>query len=124
MQRREDLLCHEKEVRRRINECQPVRDILNWLRSKGARVTHRDIYNFGQQMRTESLNGLTPIQWLDCELDKLGYYKRIEFVEGTRKVKTLLYVHPGVLQIWRQNPDVLLLDCKSIKDIRKLLFFH
>lgn len=36
----------------------------------GAKARPRDIYNYGQKSRLESLGGLTPILWLKEELDR------------------------------------------------------
>jgi hypothetical protein len=63
-------------------------------------------------MRLESLEGMTPIQWLKKKLDELNYYNKIDIFPDTYKVRRLLYVHPDVVEIWRRNPDGLLLDCK------------
>lgn len=69
------------------------------------------MYNFGQRLRVESLGGLTPILWLKEELDRLGYYNEIESDPITHKVKRLFYMHPTAIRLWKENPDVLLLDC-------------
>jgi hypothetical protein len=63
-------------------------------------------------MRLESLEGMTPIQWLKKKLDELNYYNKIDTFPDTNKVRRLLYVHPDVVEIWRRNPDGLLFDYK------------
>jgi hypothetical protein len=56
---------------------------------------------------------MTPIQWLKKKLDEFNYYNKIAtFPDTNNKVRRLLYVHPDVVEIWRRNPDALLLDCK------------
>jgi hypothetical protein len=88
-----------------------TRTIIGKLRSIGAKALPRDIYNYGQRIRVESLGGLTPIQWLKQELNRLGYYNEIDFNETTNKVTRLFYIHPTAIKIWKANPDCLLLDC-------------
>jgi len=109
--RRRDLEGHYDEVRRSYNAGDTTRAIIAKLRALGAKALPRDVYNLGQRMRIQSLGGLTPMQWLVKELDRLGYYNKINFDETTNKVTRLFYMHPTAIKHWKTNPDCLLLDC-------------
>jgi hypothetical protein len=109
--RRRDVKKHEDEIIRSYNTGESTRTIIAKLREMGAKARPRDIYNFGQKIRLESLGWLTPIQWLKQELDLQGYYNKIDIDEKTNKVTRLFYMHPTAIELWKKNPDCLLLDC-------------
>jgi hypothetical protein len=109
--RRRDLEKHQDEIKRSYNAGESTRTIITKLRELRAKARPRDIYNFGQRIRLESLGGLTPIQWLKEELDRQGYYNKIDFNKTTNKVTRLFYMHPTAIKLWKLSPDCLLLDC-------------
>jgi hypothetical protein len=109
--RKRDLEKHQAEITRSYNAGESTRTIISALRAKGAKCLPRNIYNFGLKIRLESLGGLTPIQWLKEELDRQGYYNKIDVDSTTNKVTRLFYIHPTAIQVWKKNSDCVLLDC-------------
>jgi hypothetical protein len=72
-------------------------------------LTPKDIANLTYQERLEELNGKTPIQWLLEELKNNGF--RPQYYLESGHLERLAYIHPKSLVLWKQNPDILLLDC-------------
>lgn len=67
--RRQDIEKHRDMITRSYNAGESTRTIMAALRTKGAQCLPRNIYNFGQKIRLESLGRKAPIQWLKEELD-------------------------------------------------------
>ena len=61
-------------------------------------------------MRQKQLGEMTPLQWLLKELQDNGYNPRFETKDGNILSK-LIYLHPQAIQLWKDHPDVLLMDC-------------
>jgi hypothetical protein len=72
-------------------------------------LTPKDIANLTYRERLEELNGKTPIQWLLEELKNNGF--RPQYYPESGHLERLAYIHPKSLILWKQNPDILLLDC-------------
>lgn len=78
-------------------------------------ITKRDIFNERVQAKARALQGKSVVEALFCELEDGGYYyAHKSFPEGHEKAGTLshlLIIHPRSLAIYKENFDVLILDC-------------
>lgn len=81
----------------------------------GALITKRDIFNERVQAKIKALQGRSIVEALFHELEAGGYsYAYETFPEGHEKAGTLsnlLMIHPRSLNIYKENFDVLILDC-------------
>ena len=77
---------------------------------EGFNLIGKDIDNIIQKERQKQLGGMTPLQWLLKELQDNGYNPRFETKDGNILSK-LMYLHPQAIQLWKDHPDVLLIDC-------------
>ncbi|MGI4816711.1 MAG: hypothetical protein ACRYE7_01875 [Janthinobacterium lividum] len=75
----------------------------------GIELTKRDIYNMKGRMRIEQLGGLTPIQWLERELEERNFFVKIDTDKDNRAMR-IFFAHPESIKIWRNVCDVLLID--------------
>jgi len=80
-----------------------------------ALVTKRDIFNERAQVKTKALQGKSTVEALHNDLAEGGYHHEYEvFPDAHDKAGTLshlLIVHPQSLAIYKENFDVLILDC-------------
>jgi len=84
----------------------------------------KDIANLTQRDRLKQLDGLTPIIWLLKVYNPLTLLPNLTFVQElqdtgfnpqhypeTGPLQRLFFIHPTSIILWKQHPDVLLLDC-------------
>ncbi|KAI1002851.1 hypothetical protein K3495_g5351 [Podosphaera aphanis] len=77
---------------------------------EGFNFKGKDISNIIQKERQNKLGRMTPSQWLLKELQDNGYNPRFETKDGNILSK-LMYFHSQAIQLWKNHPDVLLMDC-------------
>jgi hypothetical protein len=88
----------------------PPKEIQTLVREGGSLATRQDIYNRIAEARRESREGESPIHALSNQLEKEGFWSRIQF-GADRHVTAVLFAHPESLVYLRAYPEVLLLDC-------------
>jgi hypothetical protein len=71
----------------------------------------RDIYNLLAGLRIEELDGKTPIEWLLEELKAKGFSPKEYVNPKTKRLERLFFAHPQAVEIYKQHPNVLLMDC-------------
>lgn len=69
-----------------------------------------DIYNRIADVRRDTCEGQSPIYTLANQLDKEGFWNRIQFAPDSW-VTVVLYAHPESLGYLQAYPKLLLLDC-------------
>jgi len=78
-------------------------------------ITKRDIFNERVQAKFQVLDGRSTVKALFHELEAGGYHHAYQiFPESHEKAGTLshlLLIHPQSLRIYKENFDVLILDC-------------
>jgi hypothetical protein len=80
------------------------------VRQGGSLATRQDIYNRIADARRDACEGQSPIHALANQLDKEGFWSRIQIAPDGR-VTAVLFAHPGSLDYLRAYPELLLLDC-------------
>jgi hypothetical protein len=92
----------------------PVKTVLSSIqRANGRRlleITAKDLYNRCQKLLKLRLRTRTPIQALLANLEAAGMHPRWR-LDKKGHVKQLFFLHPEALQLYKQYPDVLLMDC-------------
>lgn len=73
-------------------------------------ITAQDIRNRIAEMQRQSCEGESTIHALANQLDREGFWSRIQFDDKGR-VTAVLFAHPGSLGFLQSYPDVLILDC-------------
>ena len=86
------------------------KEIQTIVRQSGSLATRQDIYNKIADIRRDACEGQSPIHALANQLDKEGFWSRIQFAEDGR-VTAVLFAHPDSLAYLQLYPEVLLLDC-------------
>lgn len=86
------------------------KEIQTIVRQNGSLATRQDIYNQIADARREACKGQSPIHALVNQLDKEGFWSRIQFAPDGR-VMAVLFAHPDSLIYLRAYPELLLLDC-------------
>ena len=86
------------------------KEIQTLIRQSGSLATRQDIYNRIADVRRDACEGQSPIQALANQLDKKGFWSRIQFAPDGR-VTAVLFAHPDSLAYLRAYPELLLLDC-------------
>jgi len=86
------------------------KEIQTLVRQSGSLATWQDIYNRVAEIRRDTREGQSPIQALANQLDKEGFWSRIQFAPDGR-VTAVLFAHPDSLAYLRAYPELLLLDC-------------
>jgi hypothetical protein len=76
----------------------------------GSLATRQDIYNRIADARRDACEGQSPIHALASQLDKEGFWSRIQLAPDGR-VTAVLFAHPDSLDYLRTYPELLLLDC-------------
>ncbi|KAI0996834.1 hypothetical protein K3495_g11350 [Podosphaera aphanis] len=76
----------------------------------GVELNARDVYNFGQKIRSQELGGKTPINWLADELEERNFFHRID-TDDNNRVTRLFFTHPECIKLLKEHPDIILLDC-------------
>ncbi|RKF57175.1 hypothetical protein GcC1_191029 [Golovinomyces cichoracearum] len=71
--------------------------------------------SIGQNMsafraKQKRLGGMSPLQWLLQELQACGFNPKYETNDDNSLTK-LMYLHPQSLLLWKNNPDILLINC-------------
>lgn len=74
-------------------------------------LVQKDVSNILQKVRIQKLGGRTPIQWLLEELESKGFSPAYTTNPDTNALLQLFFIHPRAVELWKQHPDVLLLDC-------------
>ncbi len=86
------------------------KEIQTLVRQSGSLATRQDIYNRVAEIRRDTCEGQSPIQALANQLDKEGFWSRIQFAPDGR-VTAVLFAHPDSLAYLQAYPELLLLDC-------------
>ena len=86
------------------------KEIQTLVREGGSLAIRQDIYNRIADVRRDACEGQSPIQALANQLDKEGFWSRIQFAPGGR-VTAVLFAHPDSLAYLQAYPELLLLDC-------------
>lgn len=86
------------------------KDIQTIIRQSGSLETRQDVYNRIAEVRRDSRQGESPIHALANQLEKEGFWSRVEYGPD-RHVTAVLFAHPDSLLYLRAYPEVLLLDC-------------
>lgn len=86
------------------------KEIQTLVRQSGSLATRQDIYNRIAEVRRDAHEGQSPIQALANQLDKEGFWSRIQFAPDGR-VTAVLFAHPDSLAYLQAYPELLLLDC-------------
>lgn len=99
------------EILNAANSGSSISQIMSAFREReGFNLIGKDISNIIQKERQKQLGGMTPLQWLLKELQDNGYNPRFETKDGNILSK-LMYLYPQAIQLWKDHPDVLLMDC-------------
>ena len=61
------------------------------------------------RLRTEELEGSTPIQCLALELEDRNFFVEIETDTDNRAIR-IFFSHPESIELWKNCPDILLID--------------
>jgi hypothetical protein len=87
--------------------------ILDSLRAgnPGTHLISKDIYNLLASLRLEELNGKTPVEWLLNKLEELNYSPEKHINPDTYQLERLFFIHPDAIELWKQHPDIVLMDC-------------
>jgi len=86
------------------------KEIQTVVRESGSLATRQDIYNRIADARRDTHEGQSPIHALVNQLDKEGFWSRIQFAPDGR-VTAVLFAHPDSLAYLQAYPELLLLDC-------------
>lgn len=81
--------------------CKDVRDV---------RPVIRDIYNEWAHIRSLDLNSHTPVERvLECLRDEEFFVRK--HVDNDNRLTHLFFAHPELIQIYKANGDILMVDC-------------
>jgi hypothetical protein len=86
------------------------KDIQTFIRKDESLVTRQDIYNQIANIHREAYEGQSPIHALANQLDKQGFWSRIQFAPDGR-ITAVLFAHPDSLGYLQAYPELLILDC-------------
>jgi hypothetical protein len=87
------------------------KDIRTYIRQDGnSLATQQDIYNRMAATRRDSCEGQSTIHALASQLDKEGFWSRMQVIPDGR-VTSVLFAHPDSLAYLQAYPDILFLDC-------------
>ena len=86
------------------------KEIQTVVRQSGSLATRQDIYNRIAKVRRDSRQGESPIHALANQLEKEGFWSRVQYGLD-RHVTAVLFAHPDSLVYLRAYLEVLLLDC-------------
>ena len=86
------------------------KEIQTLARQSGSLATRQDVYNQIAAVRRDSCEGQSPIHALANQLDKEGFWSRIQFAPDGH-VTAVLFAHPDSLAYLQAYPELLLLDC-------------
>jgi hypothetical protein len=87
----------------------PPKEIQTLVRQSGSLAIRQDIYNRITDVRRDACKGQSPIHTLANQLDKEGFWSRIQFAPDGR-VTVVLFAYPDSLGYLRAYPELLLLD--------------
>lgn len=89
----------------------PVK-ILNYMREAhpDIQLTNKDISNITAKVKRGKLNGLTPVEFLINTLKAKGFYYVKDLDPQTGEILNLFYIHQDCIELFKQNPDIILLD--------------
>lgn len=73
-------------------------------------ATRKDLSNFTQMVRCRELNGRAPIEWLMDELKNNSNYWTATGTDENCHIKRLLIAPKSGIELWKQFPQVLLMD--------------
>jgi hypothetical protein len=57
------------------------------------------------------LNSKTPVEWLLETLEEQGFCLKTYINLETKRLERLFFAHPQAIEIYKEHPDVLLMDC-------------
>ena len=87
------------------------KEIRSFLRTQSdSLATQQDIYNCIAKGKRDLVQGQNNIHALANELDKDGFWSRIQLNTDNR-VTEVLFAHPKSIAYLRSYPDILILDC-------------
>ncbi|RJE17447.1 transposable element tc3 transposase, partial [Aspergillus sclerotialis] len=86
------------------------KEIQTLIRQSGSLATRQDVYNRIASVRRDLCEGQSPIHALANQLDKEGFWSRIQFAPDGH-VTAVLFAHPDSLTYLQAYPELLLLDC-------------
>jgi hypothetical protein len=86
------------------------KEIQTCIRQSGSLATRQDINNRIAAIRRETCEGQSPIHALVDNLQKEGFWSRIQLASDDR-VTAIFFAHPGSLAFLQAYPEILLLDC-------------
>jgi hypothetical protein len=101
------------KVKQMHSENHSANQILTTLRlaNPNSMLVPRDIYNLLAGLRIDELSGKTPIEWLLDQLKEKNFSPKDYVNPETNKLECLFFAHPEAIAIYKQHPDILLLDC-------------
>ena len=70
----------------------------------------RDIYNEWAAIRSETLQGATPVE-RTMEMLRRDHFFHSTRVDATSRLEGLFFAHPRLITIYKANCDVLIMDC-------------
>ena len=89
----------------------PPKEIRTYIRQNTSSIaTQQDIYNRIADSRREMCEGQSTINALANQLDREGFWSRLQ-LDSDNRVKAVLFAHPESLNYLQAYPDVLILDC-------------
>lgn len=86
------------------------KEIQTLIRQSGSLATRQDVYNRIAYVRRDLCEGQSPIHALTNQLDKEGFWSRIQLAPDGH-VTAVLFAHPDSLTYLQAYPELLLLDC-------------
>ncbi|KAL2888806.1 putative Mutator-like element transposase [Ceratocystis lukuohia] len=98
------------DLERLTNSGLAPKEIQMVVRLSGSLATRQDIYNRMADIRRDSRQGESPIHALTNQLDKEGFWSRVQYGSDNH-VTAIFFAHRDSLAYLRAYPEVLLLDC-------------
>jgi hypothetical protein len=94
-----------------VNSGVAPKNIRTYIRQNGNSIaTQQDVYNRIAATRRDICEGQSTIHALANQLDREGFWSRMQFSPDGR-VTAVLFAHPDSLAYLQAYPDTLLLDC-------------
>ncbi|RFU29030.1 hypothetical protein B7463_g7326, partial [Scytalidium lignicola] len=95
----------------------------NSLQQPDTLLKSSDITNITQKARLNDLGGKMLIQWLLSKLEQRSFCEAYTTSNNNNFVQ-LFYIDPAVITIYRQYPDILLMDCTYKTNRFHMLLFN
>jgi hypothetical protein len=100
----------QKQVKTLLDVGVQPKEIRTVVRQGGSLAGRKDIYNHIAEARRDAYQGESSIHALANQLDKKGFWNRIQFADDGR-VTAVLFAHPGSIAYLHSYPELLILDC-------------